>query len=117
IDKAKHTVFITGWQINYDIHLRKANTAQTEKYLQRRDELQSKLEHEQANLQKLIEQDLPENGFNARRKEWWYNKNIQHYLSTIDSLDEKISASRAEQTLWHCLRAAVKRGVKVYVLP
>lgn len=117
ISKAKHTVFITGWQINYDINLHKVDTKKTETYLKARDELQSKLEDELAKLQEEIQRDLPEKGFIDGIQDWRRNRRIRSYEEDIKKYDEKIIASRTEQTLWHCLRAAVQRGVKVYVLP
>lgn len=120
IDAAKHTVFITGWQINYDIQLRKVDTQATTDLITKRDNLQAELNENQEELD-AYNKSLVNNPGNRTYKETFGSLNkarrIRNLQERIDEYNADIAKTRKEQTLWHCLRKAVLRGVKVYVLP
>lgn len=121
IDNAKHTVFITGWQINYDINLRKADTKKTTDLIRKRDELQAELDERQKELDAYNNSLRSDPGNKSLEEKYGSSRHARSIRKLQERIDEynkeAIPKSRAEQTLWHCLRAAVKRGVRVYVLP
>lgn len=120
IDKAKKSVFITGWQINYDIPLDKI------------DNPNGATAKHKANREKYIEKvkSLDETiAFYREKQRLAGGRGYEEYIENlefekkraqqaVDSYEKQwISASRIHRTLWQCLRSAVERGVKVYVMP
>lgn len=119
IDKATKSVFITGWQINHDIPLDKIDNP---------NGLTAKYRAQQAQAKKNAEQmDVHIKDTQARRKAQG-NVGYEEYLMDLEASKKKylqdykaydgwIENSKTSRTLWQCLRSAVERGVKVYVMP
>lgn len=120
IDGANHTVFITGWQINYDINLRKVDTQKTTSLIVRRDSLQAELDKNKEEIDaynKSLVDDPRDRTYSETFGALNKARRIRNLQERIDEYNESIAESRKDQTLWKCLRSAVQRGVKVYVLP
>lgn len=120
IDKAKKSVFITGWQINYDIPLDKIDNpnGSTAKHRTKREQYVRKVESLDETIAIYREKQRLAGGKGYEE----YIANLEYEKrrtqQAVDSYDKNwIPASQIHRTLWQCLRSAVERGVKIYVMP
>lgn len=118
IEQATESIYITGWQINYDVNLKGLD-------FEKIKPLQTELEQKQYRLDQLSDRVdnylrlTPEDErktldqiFTARDQ-----SEINSLRARIEQLNDQIASATKDKTLWSCLRTAVQKGVKVYVLP
>lgn len=138
IDKAKKSIFITGWQINYDIQLDGFYDSKEPYFTAEYHAKIAQHEKEIEILEKLKQQEIAD--FEKTKKKYLAEKQLdklkiaqehhekelriiatERYAKTQNIV--KYATEYTEQrnkkarTLWQALRSAVQRGVKVYVLP
>lgn len=120
IVKAEKSVFITGWQINYDVIVRAKDTPKT-------ISLRAELKEVEAERKEINDRlDIAARGeqsigtkLGGTVDSGRLNAPLIGLNAKAERLQEQIAASQQHQTLWQCLREALENNpqLKVYVLP
>lgn len=113
-NEAQHNIFIAGWQINFDIFL-KGTPLEAQNNINNRNKHQQELDQLIAEQNDYIK-DLQSLGAVGKPNPQIQQK-IEQKIATLKRYDKAITAQTKDHTLWYYLRSAVKRGVKVYIMP